>query len=61
MQKKLTKGDDKKIAGVCSGIAEYFDLDPTLIRVLFVLSVLLAGTGILFYLILAIIIPNKQS
>jgi len=47
------------IAGVCSGIAEYFDTDPTLIRVLFVLFGL-AGAGILFYIILAIIIPQKE-
>lgn len=46
------------IAGVCSGIAEYFDVDPTLIRILFVLFGL-AGAGILFYLIMAIIVPSK--
>jgi len=59
MQKKLTKGSHRMIAGVCSGIAEYFDTDPTLIRVLFVLFGL-AGAGILFYIILAIIIPQKE-
>ena len=59
MNKKLTKGSDRMIAGVCSGIAEYFDTDPTLIRILFVLFGLM-GAGILFYLILAIIVPSKQ-
>jgi len=59
MQKKLTKGTDRMLAGVCSGIAEYFDTDPTLIRILFVLFGL-AGAGILFYIILAVIIPSKQ-
>lgn len=48
------------IAGVCSGIAEYFDTDPTLIRILFVLFALALGSGLLFYIILAIIIPSKE-
>jgi len=58
MQKRLTKGSDKMLAGVCSGIAEYFDVDPTLVRILFVLFGL-AGAGILFYIIMAIIVPSK--
>lgn len=60
MQKKLTKGGNRMLAGVCSGIAEYFDADTTLIRALFVLFALLAGSGVLFYIILAIIVPNKE-
>ena len=60
MSKKLTKGSERMIAGVCSGIAEYFDTDPTLIRILFVLFALALGSGLLFYIILAIIIPSKE-
>ncbi|MDX9941353.1 MAG: PspC domain-containing protein [Bacteroidales bacterium] len=60
MSKKLTKGSQRMIAGVCSGIAEYFDTDPTLIRILFVLFALALGSGLLFYIILAIIIPSKE-
>lgn len=60
MQKKLTKGKNRMLAGVCSGLAEYFDADPTLIRALFVLFALLAGSGVLFYIILAIIVPSKE-
>jgi len=48
---------DKKIGGVCGGLAEYFDLDPTLIRVIWVLLVLCGGTGLLAYLILWIVLP----
>ena len=61
MDKKLTKSNDKIISGVCSGIAEYFDLDPTLVRVAYAaLSVFSAGfPGLLLYIILAIIMPNK--
>ena len=62
MSKQLTKSTyDKKIAGVCGGIAEYFDLDPTLVRVGYVLlSLLSAGfPGVLVYIILAIVMPKR--
>ena len=56
--KRLTRSSiDKKIAGVCGGLAEYFDIDPTLIRVLWLLLVLCGGTGVLAYLILWIALP----
>lgn len=63
MDKKLTKSNDKIISGVCSGIAEYFDLDPTLVRVGYAaLSVFSAGfPGLILYIILAIIMPNKPA
>jgi phage shock protein PspC (stress-responsive transcriptional regulator) len=49
---------DRKICGVCGGIGEYFSIDPTLIRVLFVIFGL-TGSGILAYIIAAIIIPEQ--
>ncbi len=52
---------DRKIAGVCAGVAQYFDLDVTLIRVLWVLVVLLAGTGVLAYIICWIVMPNEPE
>ncbi len=58
---KLTKSShDRMIAGVCGGIANHFDLDPTLVRVGFVLlSIFSAGfPGLLVYIILAIIMPD---
>lgn len=58
MAKKLVKGE-KKLFGVCSGLANYFDVDPTIMRVIFVISVLGFGSGILIYLILAVIMPDK--
>ncbi len=63
MGKKLTKSNDKVISGVCSGIAEYFDVDPTLVRVGYAaLSVFSAGfPGLILYIILAIIMPNKPA
>lgn len=57
MQKRLVR-QDKKIAGVCGGLGAYFDQDPVLFRVLFVVSVVFFGTGILLYLIMALVIPD---
>ncbi|MCX6252754.1 MAG: PspC domain-containing protein [Bacteroidetes bacterium] len=50
---------DKKIGGVCGGLAEYFDIDPLLIRLLFVIVALVGGGGVLLYIILWIITPEK--
>lgn len=59
--KKLYRSNDKKISGVCGGIAEYFDLDPTIMRLLWVVLTLctVAFPGILAYIICALIIPPK--
>ena len=52
---------NRVIAGVCGGIGEYFNVDPTLIRVVWVLFALAFGSGILVYIIAWIIIPEKKS
>ena len=58
--KKLTRcREGKKLFGVCAGIAKYFGIDPTIIRVIWVLLVLFAGFGLLAYLILALVIPEE--
>ena len=49
----------RSMAGVCAGLAEFFDLDVTLIRVAWVLSVIFAGCGLLAYIICWIVIPNE--
>jgi phage shock protein PspC (stress-responsive transcriptional regulator) len=60
MEKKLYKSNSNKmIAGVCGGLAKYFEVDASVIRILWALSVLLLGTGILVYIICALIIPNE--
>lgn len=56
---KIEQG--KKIAGVCGGIAEYFDIDPTLVRIGWVIGAFVFGCGLLAYLICAIIMPNKSE
>lgn len=60
--KKLQKSrTDQMIAGVCGGIAERFNIDSTLVRLLFVLFTLTGGSGILLYIILAVIVPDGES
>ena len=60
MNKKLYKSNQNKIAaGVCGGIAEFFGIDPTLVRLGWILLCALGGSGILAYIIAAIVIPNK--
>ena len=61
--KKLTRSNEKMLAGVCAGIAEYFDIDPTLVRVCYAaLSVFTTGfPGLLLYIILMIIMPQKET
>jgi phage shock protein PspC (stress-responsive transcriptional regulator) len=62
MNKKIYRSTvDKKIAGVCGGIAEYFSLDSTLIRAIWLILLLCAGTGLLAYLICWIIIPQQTQ
>ena len=48
---------DRRLAGVAAGVAEFFDLDPTLVRVLWFLSIFLGGLGVLLYIGMAIIVP----
>ena len=57
-KKRLVRStNDKKIAGVAAGLADYFDLDPTIIRLVWLLAILFAGTGLLAYVILWIALP----
>ncbi len=57
--KRLIKSKNKMLCGVCGGIGEYLNLDPTVIRILWVvLSICGLGTGIIAYIIAAIIIPE---
>ena len=62
MKKRLHRSNENKvIAGVCGGIAEYFDMDPTLIRLAWILFCALGGSGVLAYIIAALIIPEKSA
>lgn len=60
--KKLYRSStDKIIAGVCGGLARYFDIDPVIVRLVFVALTLINGTGIVIYLIMAIITPSDAN
>ena len=58
-EKKLCKSStDKKLCGVCGGLANYLDLDPTIMRIIWVVLFICAGTGLLLYLLCALVMPN---
>jgi len=59
MGKKLKLSADKKIAGVCGGFANYFGIDPTLLRIIWLILVLCVGVGILAYLICWALMPKS--
>ncbi len=62
MARRLYRSDtDKMLGGVCGGLAQYLDVDPTVIRLIFVLAALLGGHGILVYLILWLIMPPENQ
>ena len=59
-EKKLFKSStDKKLAGVCGGLAEYFNIDSTLVRLGWVVFGLLGGSGLLAYIIAALVMPDR--
>ena len=60
-KKLYLSNTNKKIGGVCGGIAEYFGIDATLVRVLWVVFALTAGSGILAYLIAWLVMPKKYE
>ena len=61
MSKRLYKSNDKKIDGVCGGIAEYFGIDPTIVRLVWVLFTLAGGSGILVYILADIIMEESPA
>ena len=62
MEKKLYRSNtDKKLCGVCGGLAEYLGIDSTVVRLILVLAVLFAGVGFLAYIIAALVMPVKPE
>ena len=62
-QKKLVRSSNKVLAGVCGGLAEYFDVDPTLVRILYAALSLLSAAfpGLLLYIIMLILMPEANK
>jgi phage shock protein PspC (stress-responsive transcriptional regulator) len=58
--KKLVRSANKKIAGVCGGLAEFLGLDASIVRIVWLLCVLLGGFGLLAYLIMWIVMPAQK-
>ncbi|MBC8163360.1 MAG: PspC domain-containing protein [Roseiflexaceae bacterium] len=61
MQGQLRRSNNKILAGVCAGVAEYFNIDPVIVRLVFVLGVLFVGFPIILYPILWLIMPEQPS
>ena len=62
MERKLVRSrTNSRIAGVCGGLAEYLDVDPTLIRLIFILLLIYAGHGVLLYFILWLLMPLQET
>lgn len=62
MEKRLVKSNrNRVIAGVCGGIGEYLNIDPTVIRLIFLIFLFFCGTGIFLYLIASILIPSDNQ
>lgn len=62
MKKKLFKSEkDRKICGVCGGIAEYFDIDSTIVRLIWAVTILFYFSGLVAYVIAALIMPDESD
>jgi phage shock protein C len=60
--RRLTRCEsDRMVAGVCSGLGHYLNIDPTIVRLIFVLMLLLGGHGLLVYIILWIVMPSDEK
>ena len=63
MEKKLTRSRNNLLAGVCAGVAEYFGIDATLLRILYAVCTLFSGAfpGLILYIILMVIMPEAEA
>jgi phage shock protein PspC (stress-responsive transcriptional regulator) len=61
VQKRLTRSKEKMVAGVCAGLANYINIDPTIMRILFVLIAFAGGASVLVYLIMWIVMPEETA
>lgn len=58
--RRLFRSKEKMVGGVCAGLGNYFDIDPTIVRILFVVIAFAGGASLLAYLIMWIIVPEEQ-
>jgi phage shock protein PspC (stress-responsive transcriptional regulator) len=62
MEKKLYRSNkDRVLFGVCGGLGKYFNIDPTIVRVIFIITIFFGGLGIIAYIIMALVVPKEDS
>jgi len=61
MKKLYLSNIDRKVGGVCGGLGEYLDVDPTVLRVIFLISCFLGGLGLIVYLIMWLVVPRNPK
>jgi phage shock protein PspC (stress-responsive transcriptional regulator) len=61
MDRKLYRSSERKIFGVCGGIAQYFGIDPTVVRLAWVALTLMGGSGALLYIVAAVLMDNEPG
>jgi phage shock protein C len=62
MEKRLYRSSkDRVLWGICGGLGKYFNIDPVIVRVIFVISIFFGGLGIIAYIVMAIVVPNEDS
>ena len=60
--KQLTRSaTDRKIAGICGGLGEYFNVDPVIFRIAFLFALCMGGTGFILYIVMLLVVPEKQT
>jgi phage shock protein PspC (stress-responsive transcriptional regulator) len=60
MAKKLYRSKtDRKIWGICGGLGEYFDVDPTIVRVIAIVSIFISGLGLVAYIVMRLMVPER--
>jgi len=60
--KRLTRSaTDKKVSGICGGLGEYFNVDPVIFRIAFCFAIFMGGAGLILYIVMLIVIPEKHS
>lgn len=60
MKKLVRSLTDKKIAGVCGGLGEYFNIDPVILRIIFLLSIFFGGLGLIVYIVMWFVVPEGK-
>ena len=60
-KKRMYKSNDRKVCGVCGGLAEYFGIDPTIVRLVYAILAITYGSGLLLYIIAAIIMEDRPD